>query len=57
MTDLDLLVIGALVSFLAAAGAYVAVRRRANDSPVHSFAPVEEASPAPVVRPQAADLR
>jgi hypothetical protein len=33
MTDLDLLVAGAMVSFLAFAGAYVAIRHRANESP------------------------
>lgn len=37
MTDLDLLVVGALVSFLSVAGAYVAIRRRANDTPVSSY--------------------
>ncbi len=37
MTDLELLVAGALVTFLAVAGAYVAIRRRANDAPVDSF--------------------
>lgn len=41
MTDLDLLVAGAMVSFLAMAGAYIAVRRRANEAPVHSYAPQE----------------
>ena len=37
MTDLDLLVAGAMVSFLSAAGAYVAMRRRADESPVGSY--------------------
>ena len=37
MTDLDLLVVGALVSFLSAAGAYVAVRHRANETPVSAY--------------------
>mgnify|MGYP001544764097 CR=1 FL=1 len=37
MTDLDLLVAGALVSFLAVAGAYVAIRRRANETPVPAY--------------------
>ncbi len=37
MTDLELLIIGALVSFLSVAGAYVAIRRRANDMPVRSY--------------------
>ena len=39
MTDLDLLVIGALVTFLAVAGAYIAIRHRANEDPVDSYAP------------------
>ncbi len=47
MTDLDLLVIGALVTFLAFAGAYIAIRHRANEEPVDSYAP----SP----RPQASE--
>ena len=38
MTDLDLLVVGAMVTFLSVAGAYVAMRRRANESPVASYA-------------------
>jgi hypothetical protein len=37
MTDLDLLIAGALVSFLAVAGAYVAIRRRANETPVSAY--------------------
>ena len=37
MTDLDILMAGAVVSFLSVAGAYVAIRRRANDEPVRSF--------------------
>lgn len=37
MTDLDLLVAGALVSFLSAAGAYIAVRHRANETPVSAY--------------------
>ena len=39
MTDLDLLVAGALVSFLSVAGAYVAMRRRANETPVSAYRP------------------
>jgi hypothetical protein len=39
MNDLDLLVAGAMVSFLSVAGAYIAVRHRANDSPVNSYRP------------------
>lgn len=42
MTDLDLLVAGALVTFLSAAGAYVAIRRRANEAPVQSYESAEE---------------
>ena len=37
MTDLDIMMAGALVSFLSVAGAYVAIRRRANDTPVSSY--------------------
>jgi len=37
MNDLDLLVAGAMVSFLSVAGAYIAVRHRANESPVNSY--------------------
>lgn len=37
MSDLDLLVAGVVVSFLALAGAYVAIRHRANETPVESF--------------------
>jgi hypothetical protein len=33
MTDLDLLIIGAIATFLASAGAYVAIRHRANEAP------------------------
>lgn len=39
MNDLDLLMAGAMVSFLSFAGAYIAVRQRANESPVSSHAP------------------
>lgn len=38
MNDLDLMVAGAMVSFLSVAGAYIAVRHRANESPVSSYA-------------------
>ena len=53
MTDLELLVAGALVSFLSVAGAYVAIRRRANDMPVSSYRSRDEQYhvPAPVVAP------
>jgi len=37
MTDLDLLMAGVMVTFLSVAGAYVAMRRRANESPVDSY--------------------
>ena len=42
MNDLDLLIAGAMVSFLSVAGAYIAVRHRANEEPVRSFAPPAE---------------
>ena len=41
MNDLDLMVAGAMVSFLAFAGAYIAIRHRANETPVDSFAPIQ----------------
>ena len=47
MTDLDLLVAGAMVTFLSVAGAYVAMRRRANESPVGSYDAVREHQPVP----------
>jgi hypothetical protein len=47
MTDLDLLVAGAMVSFLSAAGAYVAIRRRADESPVGSYDSPREQQPVP----------
>jgi hypothetical protein len=37
VTDLDLLIAGAMVTFIAVAGAYVAIRHRANDAPVDSY--------------------
>ncbi len=37
MTDLELLIIGAMVTFISVAGAYVAIRHRANDEPVDSY--------------------
>ncbi len=43
MNDLDLLVAGAMVSFLSVAGAYIAVRHRANDAPVDSYPQLKEA--------------
>ena len=39
MNDLDLLVAGAMVSFLSVAGAYIAIRNRANETPVPSYSP------------------
>ncbi len=42
MNDLDLLIAGAMVSFLSVAGAYIAVRHRANETPVTSYHPPEE---------------
>ena len=47
MTDLDLLVAGAMVTFLSAAGAYVAMRRRADESPVGSYDSPREQQPVP----------
>lgn len=53
MSDLELLMAGAVVSFLAFAGAYVAIRHRANETPVDSFKPSDADSANPVaVRPQ-----
>lgn len=57
MSDLELLIVGAMVSFLAAAGAYVAMRHRANEEPVDSFKRSEQtADTQGAVRPQA-DMR
>jgi hypothetical protein len=47
MTDLDLLVTGAMVTFLSVAGAYIAMRRRANESPVGSYDSPRERQPMP----------
>lgn len=33
------MVVGALVTFLSVAGAYIAIRHRANEDPVDSYAP------------------
>lgn len=41
MTDLDIMMLGAMVSFLSVAGAYVAIRRRANDTPVSAYQAAE----------------
>ncbi len=53
MTDLELLVFGAVVTFLAAAGAYVAIRHRANEAPVESYADYAETSSAKNAAPRA----
>lgn len=52
MTDLDLLVTGAMVTFLAVSGAYVAIRNRANEAPAPSYKSAEPAHSEPmVIRP------
>lgn len=48
MNDLDLLIAGAMVSFLSIAGAYIAIRHRANESPVSSYMPTHQ-EPGPAV--------
>lgn len=48
MTDLELLITGAMVTFIAFAGAYVAIRHRANETPVDSYKPGQEPNRAPV---------
>ena len=55
MNDLDLLIAGAMVSFLSAAGAYVAVRQRANESPVESYQGPETESPSSSNEPRRAN--
>jgi hypothetical protein len=54
MNDLDLLVAGAMVTFLAVAGAYIAIRHRANETPVDSYAPESQrpAATSPSTDPQ-----
>ena len=53
MTDLELLITGAMVTFIAAAGAYVAIRHRANETPVRSYTGADETESNPtVIRPQ-----
>lgn len=37
LTDLDLMVAGIVVTFIAVSGAYVNIRRRANRNPVDSY--------------------
>ena len=49
MNDLDLLMAGAMVTFLAVAGAYVAIRHRANETPVDSYKPASSRSGVPAV--------
>ncbi|MDH3728217.1 MAG: hypothetical protein OER77_11855 [Myxococcales bacterium] len=50
MNDLDLIIAGAMVSFLSVAGAYIAIRHRANETPVSSYARKE---PSPAIAPRA----
>ena len=53
MTDLELLITGAMVTFIAVAGAYVAIRHRANETPVESYDRSQDAERNPtVIRPQ-----
>ena len=53
MTDLELLITGAMVTFIAVSGAYVAIRHRANETPVQSYKPAQDSEPNPtVIRPQ-----
>lgn len=55
MTDLELLITGAMVTFIALSGAYVAIRHRANETPVRSYKPEPSREPEPeptVIRPQ-----
>jgi hypothetical protein len=49
MNDLDLLVAGAVVTFTAVAGAYVAIRHRANEAPVDNYRTLPQ-RPAPAPR-------
>lgn len=57
MNDLDLLVAGAMVTFLSVAGAYVAMRNRANESPVDSYHPPVSQVPATAAVPPSAPKR
>ncbi|MGB8223585.1 MAG: hypothetical protein WCF10_13450 [Polyangiales bacterium] len=57
MNDLDLLMAGAMVSFLCVAGAYLAIRRRANESPVDSYHAPEAPSAAAFKAPQGVNTR
>ncbi len=47
MTDLDVLMAGAMVTCLTLAGAYVAMRRRANETPVGAYDSPREGIPVP----------
>ena len=53
MTDLDLMIAGAMVTFLAVAGAYIAIRHRANETPVDSYKPADGHAPRGFVRGEA----
>ena len=57
MTDLDLMVAGAMVTVLSVAGAYVAMRNRANESPVDSYHPSVAQVPASSAAPPSANTR
>ena len=52
MTDLELLIMGVVVTFIAISGAYVAIRHRANETPVDSYKDADRNrdhyAPAPV---------
>jgi hypothetical protein len=54
MNDLDLLVAGAMVTFIAVAGAYIAIRHRANETPVDSYSDVADGT-APATPPRASN--
>ncbi|MFW2389496.1 MAG: hypothetical protein ACN4G0_14240 [Polyangiales bacterium] len=57
MTDLDLLIAGAMVSFITAAGAYIAIRRRANESPVSAYEHRDLGQAAPAANQPRIELR
>ncbi|MEM7437348.1 MAG: hypothetical protein AAF436_19510 [Myxococcota bacterium] len=44
MNDVDIFIAGTMVTMIAFAGAYINVRRRANDDPVDSYAPQPEST-------------
>lgn len=56
MNDLDLLIAGAMFSFLSVAGAYIAIRHRANEAPVRSYTPPGEHPRSAVVPHAREDL-